>query len=113
MRRLLIAAAVGLSALAGAPLAASAAGQARPYLQDRHGPPPPPMARPGGPGPDGRYGTWDDRWGARPMAPPPRHWTRQNDWYRHVHACQTRYRSYNPRTDTYVVRRGVSARCRL
>ena len=58
------------------------------------------------------YGRWDDRWGARPPAPP-RHWTRSSDWYRHVRACQQRYKSYNPRTDTYVPRRGETARCRL
>ena len=61
---------------------------------------------------DDRYGRWESRWGARPNTPP-RHWTRQNDWYRHVRACQARYRSYNPRTDTFVVRRGVMVRCRL
>jgi len=32
---------------------------------------------------------------------------------RHVRACQQRYRSYNPRTDRYVVRRGVTRRCTL
>lgn len=31
----------------------------------------------------------------------------------HQRACAQRYRSYNPRTDRYVVRRGVTARCRL
>ena len=112
MRKLIIAAAVGLSTLAALPAIASAAGQERPYMQERRGPPPPPGPIVQRPGPDGRYGTWDDRWGPRPVAPP-RHWTRQNDWYRHVRACQQRYRSYNPRTDTFVVRRGVTARCRL
>lgn len=58
------------------------------------------------------YGRWDDRWGPRPPAPP-RHWTRTSDWHRHVHACQQRYKTYNPRTDTYVPRRGQTARCRL
>ena len=115
MRKLIIAAVVGLTTLAALPVAASAAMQERPYMQqdrnpDHRGPPPPPGVQ--RPGPDGRYGTWDDRWGARPVAPP-RHWTRQNDWYRHVRACQERYRSYNPRTDTFVVRRGMTARCRL
>jgi enoyl reductase-like protein len=28
-------------------------------------------------------------------------------------ACAARYRTYNPRTDTYTVRPGVTARCRL
>lgn len=58
------------------------------------------------------YGRWDDRWGPRPPAPP-RHWTRSSDWHRHVRACQQRYKTYNPRTDTYVPRRGQTARCRL
>lgn len=31
----------------------------------------------------------------------------------HQHACAERYRSYDPRTDLYVVRPGVTARCRL
>lgn len=61
---------------------------------------------------DSRYGRWDASWGARPSAPP-RHWNKQNDWYRHVRACQQRYRSYNTRTDTYTVRRGVTRRCTL
>ena len=59
-----------------------------------------------------RYGRWDSNWGARPGSPP-RNWSRPNDWYRHVRACSQRYRSYNPRTDTYVVRRGRTAVCRL
>ena len=32
---------------------------------------------------------------------------------RHIRACQRAYRSYNARTDRYVVRPGVTARCRL
>ena len=66
-----------------------------------------------GRGNDNRYGTWNSSWGSRPTATPPRHFTRTNDWYRHVRACQNRYRSYNPRTDTYVVRAGRTAICRL
>ncbi|OWJ64876.1 BA14K family protein [Inquilinus limosus] len=31
----------------------------------------------------------------------------------HQRACAQRYRSYDPRTDLYVVRPGVTARCRL
>lgn len=58
------------------------------------------------------YGRWDNGWGARPSAPPA-HFTRHNDWYRHVRACQQRYKSYNPRTDMFVPRRGHSARCTL
>lgn len=59
-----------------------------------------------------RYGRWDNSWGARPSAPP-RHFTRTSDWYRHVRACQQRYRSYDARTDRYTVRRGQTAICRL
>lgn len=66
----------------------------------------------GRPGPGNAYGNWNDRWGARPPAPP-RHWSRKGDWYRHVRACQQRYRSYNPRTDSFEIRRGVTRRCAL
>jgi hypothetical protein len=31
----------------------------------------------------------------------------------HQRACAQRYRSYNPATDTYIPRPGVTARCRL
>ncbi len=58
------------------------------------------------------YGKWDSRWGARPAAPP-RHWSKRADWYRHVRGCQQRFNSYNPRTDTYSLRRGVTRRCTL
>lgn len=60
----------------------------------------------------GSYGTWNQSWGARPSAPP-KHWTRTSDWYRHVRACQQRYRSYNPRTDTYRANSGQNRRCTL
>lgn len=60
---------------------------------------------------DPRDDRWDSRWG-RPV-PPPREWGRRDGWNRHVRACFARYSSYNPRTDRYVVRRGVTARCRL
>ena len=133
MRKLLIAAAAGLMTLSALPATAGAAGQERPYNAgpmsgpmnhgpmngpghnagpNRPGPGGPGQMGPGRPGPGNEYGNWDDRWGARP-APPPRGWGRNNDWYRHVRACSQRYRSYNPRTDTFVVRRGVVARCRL
>ena len=59
-----------------------------------------------------RYGRWENNWGARPMAPP-RRFTNQRSWYKHVRACQLRYRSYNARTDLYTLRRGVMVRCRL
>ena len=58
------------------------------------------------------YGSWQSSWGARPPAPPA-HFTRRSNWYAHVHACQQRYRSYNPRTDRYVPRAGQTAICRL
>lgn len=120
MRKLLIAAAAGLMTLSAIPFAATAASaepQMRPYTQqgpmtgpmNGHPMQNGPVVRPG---PDRMYGTWDDRWGARPPAPP-RHWARNNDWYRHVRACSQRYRSYDSRTDRYVVRRGQTAMCRL
>ena len=59
-----------------------------------------------------RYGTWQRSWGAVPSNPP-RSFTRTSDWYRHVRACQQRYRSYNAATDRYTVRRGQTAICRL
>ena len=59
-----------------------------------------------------QYGNWNTSWGARPPAPP-RSFTRQNDWYRHARACSQRYKSYNPATDRYTVRRGQTAVCRL
>ena len=78
----------------------------RPYM--------PEPGRPGGPngGPGGDFGRWDSAWGARPPAPPS-HFSRSSDWYRHVRACQQRYRSYNPRTDRFVPRPGQTAICRL
>jgi len=122
MRNLLIAAVAGLMTLSALPVAAATTAQERPY---NSGPMNGPMSHSPGTGSmndqahdngrgndDSRYGRWDNSWGARPSAPP-RRWTRQNDWYRHVRACSQRYRSYNPRTDTYVVRRGRTAMCRL
>lgn len=74
--------------------------------------PRPYMPQPGaGPG-DMSYGRWDSGWGARPPAPPA-HFTRHDDWYRHVRACQQRYKSYDPRTDMFVPRAGRTARCTL
>lgn len=61
---------------------------------------------------DDRYGRWENTWGHRPPAPP-KHYARRGSWYQHVRACSARYRSYNPRTDTYQVRRGVYRTCRL
>jgi hypothetical protein len=111
--------AVGAALLAGAPLAASAqsasqivgtGNQRGNYEPDRR----PGMDRPGnGPTWNGdNYGRWDNGWGRRPP-PPPKHFGKQGRWYQHVRACSARYRSYNPRTDTYQVRRGVNRVCRL
>lgn len=125
MRKLLIAVAAGLMTLSVLPVAAVAAPQERPYMQDNmrgqdrgrndnnwnNGRGPDRNDRNDRRGGD-RYGRWDNGWGARPAAPP-RHWSRQNDWYRHVRACSQRYRSYDARTDRYVVRRGQTAMCRL
>ncbi|MCC4596533.1 BA14K family protein [Xanthomonas campestris pv. phormiicola] len=60
---------------------------------------------------DKRYGRWDPKWGPRP-GNPPAHRSRHDDWYRHVRACQQRYRSYDARTDTFVTR-GRRLRCSL
>jgi len=47
----------------------------------------------------------------RPM---PSHWRHGRvAWDRHVDRCMKRYRSYDPRTDRYVVRRGVTRHCTL
>jgi hypothetical protein len=59
------------------------------------------------------YGNWNNRWGNRPAAPPKVYRGRQNDWYRHVRTCQQRFRNYNPRTDSYVVRGRQTRRCTL
>lgn len=120
MRKTLAALAAGLLTLSALPATASAPPQARPYSQERDRDHDRGRNDQRGDRNDrgdrgrnnDRYGRWDDRWGARPSTPP-RHWTRQNDWYRHVRACQSRYRSYDPRTDTFTVRRGVVQRCRL
>jgi hypothetical protein len=34
-------------------------------------------------------------------------------WQRHVEACKRAYRSYDPKTDRYTVRRGVTRKCLL
>ncbi|CAN5326984.1 hypothetical protein BH10PSE2_BH10PSE2_07110 [soil metagenome] len=124
MRKMLIAVAAGLMTLSALPATAGSVGQERPYGQSgpmngpmNHGPMSGPMNHGdmNGPGQGGsQYGRWDDSWGHRPMDPP-RNWNRgrHNGWYQHVRACSQRYRSYNPRTDTFVVRRGRTAVCRL
>lgn len=124
MRTLLAVIGAGLMACSAA---AASTPQERPYQQEHRPTAPTPRPEPARPpmaqhGPnqhamehragDERYGRWENDWGRRPPAPP-RHWTRHEDWYRHVHACQTRYRTYNPATDHYTVRKGVTARCRL
>lgn len=114
MRRFLTIA-IGAALLAATPLAASAqmgrpgdhtpaSGQAHPGADH------PNMGRPGMH--DDDYGRWDNNWGHRPPAPP-KHYAKRGSWYQHVRACSARYRSYNPRTDTYQVRRGVYRKCRL
>ena len=54
---------------------------------------------------------WDPAWGRQVRAP--RYWGQRIGWNRHVGACMRAYRSYNPRTDTYTVRRHVYGRCTL
>jgi hypothetical protein len=73
---------------------------------------PPPRPMPSRPPPGPTYGIWNPGWGHRPP-PPPSHWGRPGNWYQHVRACQMRYRSYDPRTDSYRLRPGVWRRCRL
>jgi len=58
-----------------------------------------------------QYGSWNSSWGARPGVAP-KHWTKKSDWYRHVRACERKYRSYNWRTDTYRIGK-KALRCRL
>lgn len=136
MRKTLIAVAAGLMALSAASAQAASSDQSRqgqpehaapmrpneartpqtgpvPYMQTT-GPNQHDMRRVDGHGPqdNDRYGVWESSWGARPNEPPA-HFSRHGDWYRHVHACQSRYKSYNPRTDRYTVRRGQTAVCRL
>ncbi|MGR4865774.1 BA14K family protein [Caulobacter sp. LARHSG274] len=120
--------AIGATLLAIAPLTATAQSNA----PDRNRPPGgsgPGYGGPGGPGagpnrppprpnptrpspPRPGYGHWNPGWGHRPP-PPPSHWGRPGSWYQHVRACQMRYRSYNPRTDSYRLRPGAWRRCRL
>lgn len=58
------------------------------------------------------YGAWNKSWGARPPAPPS-HWKKKSDWYRHVRACQQKYRSYNAHSDNYRLGAGKTRRCTL
>ncbi|GEM_PF-1117259 len=59
-----------------------------------------------------QYGNWNTAWGARPSAPPA-HWSNKGDWYRHVRACQQKFRSYRAATDTYRTNSGRTVRCTL
>lgn len=63
------------------------------------------MPHPGmGPGPMGMHADM----------PPPRHWMHgEAAWNRHVELCLKRFRTYNPKTDRYIPRRGITRRCRL
>jgi len=105
MKRIFLA--VAAVALIGAPALAQPANQDRPPREE---------PRQSGPNPKqpprGQYGEWNDSWGKAPP-PPPRHFTNSRDWHRHVHACQQRYRSYNPATDTFRTYAGKKVRCRL
>ena len=59
-----------------------------------------------------RYGQWNSAWGKAPPAPPA-HFTKVNDWHRHVRACQQRFRSYTARTDSYRTHSGKLVHCKL
>lgn len=121
--RKLMTLAIGVALLSSAPLAASAQmGQQSGPPGDRGGNSEPDRRQGNGPDRDrpgngqarndDQYGRWDNAWGNRPPAPP-KHFTKRGNWHQHVRACSARYRSYNPRTDTYQVRPGVKRTCRL
>lgn len=105
-----------VAALAGACLLILPAALAAQPAPQRQSPPPAQQQQQHqqqrGPAQQPNYGTWNDNWGPRPSAPPS-HWEKTGDWYRHVRACQQRYRSYNPRTDTYRAYSGRDRRCTL
>ncbi|MGE4430787.1 MAG: BA14K family protein [Sphingobium sp.] len=46
---------------------------------------------------------------------PPKHWSKRttHEWQAHVDRCEKKYRSYNPKTDRYTIRKGQTALCRL
>ena len=52
-----------------------------------------------------RYGHWDPTWGHPPPPPMARwhHWRGEHRarWYGHVHDCQVRFTTYDPRRDMY------------
>ena len=58
---------------------------------------------------DGRDDRWDPTWGREVRAP--KHWGQRQGWNRHVRACMSRYRSYNPRTGTYTGYDGLQYPC--
>lgn len=106
---------ISVALLIGAPVAALAQSGHRPPAGQHAQPNKPTPSRPPAnhrPSTNDSYGVWNSGWGARPPAPP-KHWARNGDWYRHVRACQQRYRSYNARTDSYRTYRGKHVRCRL
>ena len=89
--------------------------------------PPPRYRRP--PPPPPRYDPpyYDDEPGYHPPPPPPpRHYRRPpppsvydeparprgSNWRRHVDWCLDRYRSYNPRNNTFLASRGYYKKCR-
>lgn len=108
--KFLIHCAIGAAMIVATPSIASA--QSREPHQKAQPAPTPKQALPARPSGNEPYGRWDRSWGNRPSAPP-KHWTRKGDWYRHVRACQQKYRSYNARTDTYRTGAGKTRRCPL
>mgnify|MGYP001043174350 CR=1 FL=1 len=110
MRKFLFAIA-GVAFLATLPVQVSAEsrpGQGQQMRNEREAKPKPAQGNPV----KSSYGTWQNTWGKAPPAPP-KHWTRKGDWYRHVRACQQRYKSYSAKTDTYRTYAGKSLRCKL
>ncbi|WP_428678534.1 BA14K family protein [Sphingopyxis sp.] len=91
----------------GLAMAPQVAAQGRPQAGHQQTPP-----KKETPKADTRFGQWNSGWGAKPPAPP-KHFTKQGEWYRHVRACQVKFRSYNPRTDTYRASGNRTLRCRL
>ncbi|KPL66769.1 hypothetical protein SZ64_00810 [Erythrobacter sp. SG61-1L] len=87
-------------------------GQAKPQPQPTQKPAAKKEAPKQGPSSKSPYGEWKSAWGKAPPAPP-KHWTKTNDWHRHVRACQQRYKSYNAKTDTYRTQSGKRPRCKL
>lgn len=96
-----------LPALVAASLAIALSGPGFAQNHDRDRPAPnAPQAQQSG------YGVWNKNWGDRPPASPS-HWKKKDDWYRHVRACQQKYRSYNAHSDAYRLGAGKTRRCTL